>query len=1763
MKSTLQQLALAMMFLLASVPSALGQNYPKPWKQGGTPTVCPNDDKVCPGVNSVGQTNIGLKTFPYASPVVVHTGRFLDSSFTTNFQYRENSIRTLRARRVRIARTQRGNAPPRAYIQLGSSVGVYSLSSFFTSTLPSGMVSIKLPFPKVFRSDYVPENVAKWQALIHPEGDGIQRIFGVQCQPNKWCCPYGDGQDRMRDFDFDDRGYVYLAVESFGWGIVKDNGETGGETLDFVSQVLETSSSLSSTGMITVLKTGGKYYVVATDDVSQEARIVHDVTDPANPTAVGSKKLGPDYAFISWAKDDANERIALIVGGPKNRRIEIYNYSTLASGGSPLVTFEGGAKDFKDVTVDENGNFWTAEVTEGLTNNAIIKLEKTATGYTKRSFDVFGEPFTSETLPHLAYGTVEYGDKYLTVVGRGAGKQQDVRLFKIEGGEPVPINLNYYFRNYYWSAPQDYAEPPGSDQSYGAYPIKWNNKLYLIQSTLGLGDVFELQAGDSISVSQKAATLGTANPYAKSTESGPFYGDILRFTAASSNPSFPYSLNWDFGNPDSPENQRSGRTGDDIDHQFTGLNTAAKVTAAKAVRATATADAEMTDAVSVTLKLPTARIGIKGTNIVVTADSSALDVVAGDELTDSSDGIVQGHFSAWTLDTSSSNKKPDETLPVGAVGPHTVTLATNYGAYNTSFATVGQPYVDSVSGISYTVRPFVAAFGTHTKSGSTVTFKGTARKTSLTALMSATSWTVQWSLKTASGTDVVPPTSATVAVGTVPDFAVAAAIPNKSKLKLRISVDLAGLAPEAANYAFHEIEQELITPDPKITRSGCANVGEPCSFTVTSTAGNPITGWTFLWTLKKSGVQVGTATGTTFTPSLSEAGSYTASVKASTTIFEGTDDDGPFTVEGPVCGALPADNLISIYASCKKDCPTNTDITLRAEAWGYQYQGCEEYLWKFGDGSTLTTTDREIKHKYTAKGNKQVSLRIRKGTATSAEVFDTIGVGTTIIDPQPTCTAPSNIGVGFNGNKGCRFGEDCKTGEVITFTATRGLSGLQSCDSTTWTFGDNSSGSGSPTTHTFNTPGTYTVGAVVSNTYGEMGPVNVTVTVVPDNNCAAPPAASQLYIEYKGAQSNCTGVNKLPCQPNEAITFKPRGFPVDNFQGCDRFEWNFGDSTSPSSAKEPQHSFAGNVASYRVSMRVYNDTNTTGSTVTIDVPFPVAIKPLPKLAWSSFPVKGSKGFPVTFTVLSDIDATGWIWDFGDNSSDNSQAALVAKTASVTHTYATKGTYSVSVRARNAEDSSAAPTDIEVGTITVDDLPEYRYLLPVVAHASGIGSTWRTDVQIYTPDLTISPANPLSLTASFKGIDYPLLVNKSTFIYEDFLSQLRPGQNDSGPVIITVRTQHAPQIWTRTYNQTDAGTFGQFIPAVRLDTAGAGSAVGEGRYHLAGLQSTTRYRTNIGIVNPNANTIPVTLRLYDDVNVPYGAAITKQLAPFQLDQFPITGPADRPFSAEIEVPDGSWLIAYASLIDGGSSDPVYMQAIRSSELASADYRTSVIPGVGHVGDWRSDVTIFNPYNHTVTVDLDYHDQTGAKVASATSVPVGPGMFLQYSDLLKQGILGSVADSLGMLRVSVPTTVSADSFPMTFARTYNDNGTGKTYGQGIPGFAASRANVKPDKAALIPAVRSDSSYKTNLGLTNVSTTTATVNVKVLDPIAGGEIASYSYTLEANQSLVAPDLNLNGRTSASLRVEVTGGSVWAFASIIDRGTLDPEYVAATPLP
>ena len=107
------------------------------------------------------------------------------------------------------------------------------------------------------------------------------------------------------------------------------------------------------------------------------------------------------------------------------------------------------------------------------------------------------------------------------------------------------------------------------------------------------------------------------------------------------------------------------------------------------------------------------------------------------------------------------------------------------------------------------------------------------------------------------------------------------------------------------------------------------------------------------------------------------------------------------------------------------------------------------------------------------------------------------------------------------------------------------------------------------------------------------------------------------------------------------------------------------------------------------------------------------------------------------------------------------------------------------------------------------------------------------------------------------------------------------------------------------------------------------------------------------------------------------------------------------------------------------------------------------------------------------------------------------------------------------------------------------------------------MKSTKPALIPGIRNDSKYRTDIGITNVTDQAAVATVRYLDPTTGIEFRSQQFALTAYESVKATDVDLAGRTRASVKIEVIGSNVWAYGSIIDRFTLDPEYVQAMPLP
>ncbi|NNE36369.1 MAG: PKD domain-containing protein, partial [Rhodothermales bacterium] len=135
-----------------------------------------------------------------------------------------------------------------------------------------------------------------------------------------------------------------------------------------------------------------------------------------------------------------------------------------------------------------------------------------------------------------------------------------------------------------------------------------------------------------------------------------------------------------------------------------------------------------------------------------------------------------------------------------------------------------------------------------------------------------------------------------------------------------------------------------------------------------------------------------------------------------------------------------------------------------------------EYMWDFGDGTT--GTGMVATHEFARAGTYTVTLTAMNGKAT-----DTRTMTVTVEDPvQP----PSIVGISANPQS-----PDSAT--PVSFSAN-----IQGDGPFTyrWDFGDGTTATGANPSHTFTTPGTYTVTATATNEAGE-DTRTMTIVVVP------------------------------------------------------------------------------------------------------------------------------------------------------------------------------------------------------------------------------------------------------------------------------------------------------------------------------------------------------------------------------------------------------------------------------------------------------------------------------------------------------------------------------------------------------------------------------------------------------------------------------------------------------------------------------------------
>ena len=234
----------------------------------------------------------------------------------------------------------------------------------------------------------------------------------------------------------------------------------------------------------------------------------------------------------------------------------------------------------------------------------------------------------------------------------------------------------------------------------------------------------------------------------------------------------------------------------------------------------------------------------------------------------------------------------------------------------------------------------------------------------------------------------------------------------------------------------------------------------------------------------------------------------------------------------------------------------------------------------------------------------------------------------------------------------------------------------------------------------------------------------------------------------------------------------------------------------------------------------------------------------------------------------------------------------------------------------------------VSGVPLDGVRGQRYVLPGVADLETGTAKWRTDMRIFNADAAAQPVTlrffpmnggePLVATATLNAKEVQTL--------DDVVKTLFKTSNTGGAVHVETTSPATLIVTGRTYNSTEAGTFGQFINAVTPEQATAKS----GRtLHILQVEDSTRYRTNIGVAEVTGKPVTVELQvvLPDSKSTP---TLRVPLAANEFRQFSLIRSLGigNVYNARVAVRviDGDGRVtAYGSVIDEETQDPTYVPA----------------------------------------------------------------------------------------------------------------------------------------------------------------------------------------------------------------------------------------------
>ncbi|HOS82930.1 MAG TPA: PKD domain-containing protein [Methanolinea sp.] len=293
--------------------------------------------------------------------------------------------------------------------------------------------------------------------------------------------------------------------------------------------------------------------------------------------------------------------------------------------------------------------------------------------------------------------------------------------------------------------------------------------------------------------------------------------------------------------------------------------------------------------------------------------------------------------------------------------------------------------------------------------------------------------------------------------------------------------------------------------------------------------------------------------------------------------------------------------------------------------------------WDFNNDGTVDSMDQHPSWTYDAVGTYAVKLKVTNEGGSDTVIKTGYITVSNIPSPVSEFTASPRSGtmpltVNFI---------DQSTGNPVSWS---------------WDFGDGSTSTERNPSHTYQTPGTYTVRLNVTNNGGynvNTKPAYIVVTdiALPTANFVASPL---------------TGITPLTVQFTDTSTGGPT-----------TWLWDFGDGTT-STLQSPTHTFT-SPRKYTVSLTV---SNAKGVNAKIEPDY-IYVRNTPPVAWfNATPTQGYAPLTVQFTDLSSGQGiSSWNWDFGDGGTSTTQSPA--------YIYNVPGNYTVRLTVANDGGSNVA------------------------------------------------------------------------------------------------------------------------------------------------------------------------------------------------------------------------------------------------------------------------------------------------------------------------------------------------------------------------------------------------------------------------------------------------------------------------------------------